>query len=323
MRPVLLQRRHRNDHHRPGPFAQLIGAQIAPFDLHRPPPSAVPAGSLTNGATKSPDREGSRRMNLHRLLQQRVAQGRPVRVALIGAGKFGSMFLAQVPTTPGLEVTTIADLVSRPRPRSLPAGRLVRGPHRRHKLHRRRRSRHCVRRGGRRGSDRSRASRNRARPARDRRRQAHRDGERGGGRTRRPASGTRSRAGRGSLFAGLWRPAGADLRAGGLGARLRFPRDRRREGDQIPARIPRLHARDRVGLLRADARAGATGRDEPADVQFVPGRHEVRHRDGSGCQRNRPDAAAGRAGFPPVGTHELAELLRPGNDACTMRARSR
>ena len=49
-------------------------------------------------------------MNLYRLLQQRVAQGRSVRVALIGAGKFGSMFLAQVPTTPGLEITTIADL---------------------------------------------------------------------------------------------------------------------------------------------------------------------------------------------------------------------
>ncbi|HSU06550.1 MAG TPA: SAF domain-containing protein [Acetobacteraceae bacterium] len=49
-------------------------------------------------------------MNLHPLLQKRAAQGRPVRVALIGAGKFGSMFLAQVPTTPGLEVTAIADL---------------------------------------------------------------------------------------------------------------------------------------------------------------------------------------------------------------------
>ncbi len=34
----------------------------------------------------------------------------PVRVGLIGAGKFGSMFLAQVPTTPGLEVSIIADL---------------------------------------------------------------------------------------------------------------------------------------------------------------------------------------------------------------------
>jgi predicted homoserine dehydrogenase-like protein len=49
-------------------------------------------------------------MNLHRLLQKRLDAGRPVRVGLIGAGKFGSMFLAQVPTTPGLEVAAIADL---------------------------------------------------------------------------------------------------------------------------------------------------------------------------------------------------------------------
>ena len=49
-------------------------------------------------------------MNLHRLLQKRLAAGRPVRVGLIGAGKFGSMFLAQVPTTPGIEVAAIADL---------------------------------------------------------------------------------------------------------------------------------------------------------------------------------------------------------------------
>jgi predicted homoserine dehydrogenase-like protein len=33
-------------------------------------------------------------MNLFRLLQARAAAGKPVRVALIGAGKFGSMFLA-------------------------------------------------------------------------------------------------------------------------------------------------------------------------------------------------------------------------------------
>jgi predicted homoserine dehydrogenase-like protein len=49
-------------------------------------------------------------MNLYRLLQKRAAAGRPVRVGLIGAGKFGSMFLSQVPTTPGLEVAAIADL---------------------------------------------------------------------------------------------------------------------------------------------------------------------------------------------------------------------
>ncbi|HEV2559825.1 MAG TPA: SAF domain-containing protein [Microvirga sp.] len=49
-------------------------------------------------------------MNLTSLLRHRTETGRPVRVALIGAGKFGSMFLSQVPTIPGLEVAMIADL---------------------------------------------------------------------------------------------------------------------------------------------------------------------------------------------------------------------
>jgi predicted homoserine dehydrogenase-like protein len=49
-------------------------------------------------------------MNLHRLLQQRASEGRPLRVALIGAGKFGSMFLAQARRTPGLHIVAVADL---------------------------------------------------------------------------------------------------------------------------------------------------------------------------------------------------------------------
>ncbi|CAN5244005.1 Gfo/Idh/MocA family oxidoreductase [soil metagenome] len=49
-------------------------------------------------------------MNLHHLLKVRAAAGKQVRVALIGAGKFGSMFLAQVPHTPGLYVSVIVDL---------------------------------------------------------------------------------------------------------------------------------------------------------------------------------------------------------------------
>ncbi|NKC30669.1 NAD(P)H-dependent oxidoreductase [Falsiroseomonas selenitidurans] len=56
-------------------------------------------------------------MNLHRLLLQRQARGWPVRVAVIGAGKFGSMFLHQAPRTPGLHVLGIADL-SLPRARA-------------------------------------------------------------------------------------------------------------------------------------------------------------------------------------------------------------
>src|SRR3546814_1258631 len=49
-------------------------------------------------------------MNLHHLLQARAAAGRPVRIALIGAGQFGSMFLAQARLTPGFHVAVVADL---------------------------------------------------------------------------------------------------------------------------------------------------------------------------------------------------------------------
>ena len=49
-------------------------------------------------------------MNLSRLAADAAARGTPVRAGLIGAGKFGSMFLSQVPTIAGLEVAAIADL---------------------------------------------------------------------------------------------------------------------------------------------------------------------------------------------------------------------
>jgi predicted homoserine dehydrogenase-like protein len=49
-------------------------------------------------------------MGLYAKLQQRAATGKPVRVGLIGAGKFGSMYLAQIPRTPGVHLAGIADL---------------------------------------------------------------------------------------------------------------------------------------------------------------------------------------------------------------------
>ena len=49
-------------------------------------------------------------MNLARLAAEALDRGQPVRAALIGAGKFGSMFLSQVPTIQGLTVSAIADL---------------------------------------------------------------------------------------------------------------------------------------------------------------------------------------------------------------------
>ena len=49
-------------------------------------------------------------MNLYRRAVERATLSGPIGVALIGAGKFGSMFLAQVPTMPGLAIRAIADL---------------------------------------------------------------------------------------------------------------------------------------------------------------------------------------------------------------------
>jgi predicted homoserine dehydrogenase-like protein len=49
-------------------------------------------------------------MNLYAKLLERQAAGKPLRVGLIGAGKFGAMYLAQVPKTPGVHLAAIADL---------------------------------------------------------------------------------------------------------------------------------------------------------------------------------------------------------------------
>ena len=49
-------------------------------------------------------------MSLHAQLQQRAANNNPIRIGLIGAGKFGSMYLSQIPRTPGVHLVAIADL---------------------------------------------------------------------------------------------------------------------------------------------------------------------------------------------------------------------
>ena len=49
-------------------------------------------------------------MNLHAMLLERQAAGRPVTVGLIGAGKFGTMFLAQARFTDGMHLVAVADL---------------------------------------------------------------------------------------------------------------------------------------------------------------------------------------------------------------------
>jgi len=49
-------------------------------------------------------------MNLSRMLDARAAAGRPITVGVIGAGKFGAMFLAMAVRRPGVHVAVIADL---------------------------------------------------------------------------------------------------------------------------------------------------------------------------------------------------------------------
>ena len=62
-------------------------------------------------------------MNLHAMLLEREAAGRPVTVGLIGAGKFGTMFLSQARLTRGLHVVAVADLdVARARAQLRAAG---------------------------------------------------------------------------------------------------------------------------------------------------------------------------------------------------------
>lgn len=62
-------------------------------------------------------------MFLHALLTARAAEGRPLRVGLIGAGRLGTLALAQARRTPGLHVMAVADLtVARARAACAAAG---------------------------------------------------------------------------------------------------------------------------------------------------------------------------------------------------------
>lgn len=49
-------------------------------------------------------------MNLHALLTERDAAARPIRIGLIGSGRFGTMYLAQARNTPGIHIAGIADI---------------------------------------------------------------------------------------------------------------------------------------------------------------------------------------------------------------------
>ena len=60
--------------------------------------------------TARPRARTSTIMNSSTLLSSRASKGRPVRAALIGAGKFGSMILSQIPRIDGLHMAVVVDL---------------------------------------------------------------------------------------------------------------------------------------------------------------------------------------------------------------------
>ena len=246
-------------------------------------------------------------MNLHAKLLEREAAGRPVTVGLIGAGKFGTMFLAQARLTRGMHVVGVADLdVARARSQLKTAGwpdevyaagsladahkkrttlvtesadALIADPADR----------------GHRGGDRRAGRRHTITRYGDRQRQAHRDGERrsrcGGG----PAAGA-PRQGRGRrLFARLGRSAGADLRTRRLGARRRVQGDLRRQGHALRAALSQVQSRQCLGHPRQISEHLRPQVDQPEDVQFIRRWHQVRHRDDGRLQCDRAGAAERRA----------------------------
>ena len=180
-------------------------------------------------------------MSLHQQLLRREAERRPIRIGLIGAGKFGSMYLAQVPRTPGVHLVGIADLSPDARARATsPAsagatsGRAPRASTRRSGSGTTHVGEDWQRAG--RASGRSTSSSSaRGIPIaavehclaayRPRQARGQRDG-RGRRVLRTPARAEGRRRGR-DLFARVRRPARADLRPRRLGAHLRLPGRRR------------------------------------------------------------------------------------------------
>jgi predicted homoserine dehydrogenase-like protein len=249
-------------------------------------------------------------MNLTTLLASRAEAGRPVRAALIGAGKFGSMFLSQVPTIPGLDVAVVADLDP---DRARAACRAV-------------------------GWDEARIGRTRFTSSGREAAEAEVD-------VVVEATGS-PEAGAAHALAAIG--AGrhvvmVNVEADVLVGPLLAARARERGvvysmayGDQ-PALVAEMVDWARAaGFTVAAAGKGTkylpayhgvtpddvwshyglspeepAGRHEPADVQLLPRRYQVRHRGRGHRQRLRARRAGRGLGFPPCGVDHLAQVLRP------------
>ncbi len=212
-------------------------------------------------------------MNLHRLLIERAEAGHPVRVGLIGAGKFGTMFLAQALRTRGLHVMAVADLApERAREQLLrvgwPAERIAAT---------------SLEQAFAQGSTAiiGDATKLIAAPQIEVVIDA----------TGVPVAGIRHALlaiehGKHIVMVNVE----ADVLAGPLLAERAA-----RAGVVYSMAYGDQPARDGLGLLRPHARASASRRHEFADVQLLPRRHQIRDRDGGGGERDRAYAGEGRA----------------------------
>ena len=279
-------------------------------------------------------------MNLYAKLRERDAQGKPLRVGLIGAGKFGAMYLAQVPKTPGVHLVGIADLSpanAQDQPASASAGTPSATPRRRSMP--RSRAALDARRRGLAGAGRASAqSTSSSKPPAIRSPRSSTRSRRSG--TASTWSWSRSRPTR--CAARCWRER---ARAAGVVYSLAygdqpalicdlvdwaraagFQRRGGRPRPQVAAAFRAVHAGDGVGLLRAHAGAGEDRRPQSEDVQFLPRRLEARHREHCRVQCHRADAGAGRPALSAGQRRRHPDRdapARPRAATCTTRARSR
>ncbi len=242
-------------------------------------------------------------MNLFAKLSEREAASRPIRIGMIGAGKFGTMFLTQVRRTPGMHLAGLADLnVARARSQLASAGWDA--------------PQYAA-------SSLGEALKNRTTcvtddadalidcPDIDVIVEATGDPKTGirfalaaiahgkhivmvnveADALAGPLAGAQGAERRRDLQPRLGRPAGADLRAGRLGARLRLQGDLGRQGHALSPDLSPLQSGHGVGHSRQISAHRRPRLDQSENVQLLHRRHQVRHRDDGGLQCHRSRAA--------------------------------
>jgi predicted homoserine dehydrogenase-like protein len=270
-------------------------------------------------------------MNLYAKLLER--KDRPLRIGVIGAGKFGAMYIAQVPRTPGVHLVGIADLSPDYARKNLERVGWPKESYAASSLDARSGQRRTPTTG-----EARRASRDRHHHRGDR--QSDRGGRARAGALRHgkhvvmvtveadafcgPLLAQKARGGRG-LQPRLRRPAGADLRPGRLGARRGFPGGRGGRGHKwLPhfAQSTPETVWGYYGLTPEQAKSAASIRR--CSIRSSTARSR-RSRRSAVCNATGLTPAPEGLLYPPGSVDEIPALMRPRARAacCTTRARSK